>query len=139
MMKIEKGFTLAEVLIVVVIIGVLATLIIPRFFGQQERAVVAEAVGMLSAIRQGEEAWRLENGAYLVLNSGSGAAWNNLGIDDPNNGQWNYDVAASGTVTATRGAGGSNPCTNRTVTLTSAGVWGGTHLYGPAHPAVACN
>ena len=59
MIKRKKGFTLTEVLVVVVILGILAGLILPRFFGQSERAVVSEAVGMLSAVRQAEASYFL--------------------------------------------------------------------------------
>ena len=56
-MKGQKGFTLIEVLIVVVIIAVLASLILPRCMGQSERAVIAEAQMTLGAIRRGQATW----------------------------------------------------------------------------------
>lgn len=52
-LKSQKGFTLIEVLIVVVIIGVLAALIVPRMTGQMEKAKVAEATQMLSVMIRG--------------------------------------------------------------------------------------
>jgi len=139
MMRMNKGFTMIEILIVLVAIGLLAALMIPRFFGQEERGVVAESVVILSAIRQGEEAYKLENSAYLSLTSSSGSTeWNKLGIDDPNNAQFSYKVdLTSGSnfiATATRlhKAGATNDCAG-TVTLTNGGVFAGTHLYGPTY------
>ena len=49
-MKRQKGFTLIEVLIVVVILGVLAALIIPRFLNAPEKAIVAEANQLLGSL-----------------------------------------------------------------------------------------
>ena len=80
----KNGFTLTEVLIVVAILGILASLAIPRLFPQTERARSAEAISMLSAIRQGEEAYRLEKGNYLALTAAAGQPWNQVGMDDPN-------------------------------------------------------
>lgn len=47
-----KGFTLIEVLIVVVIIAALAAMVIPRFVGQIDRASAGEIFQMLGAIRR---------------------------------------------------------------------------------------
>ncbi len=54
MKKWKRGFTLVELLIVVVIVGILATLAIPRFQGHHEHARVAEAMNVLSAMRKGQ-------------------------------------------------------------------------------------
>lgn len=60
----EKGFTLTEVLIVIVIIAIIASLVLPRFSGQAEKARTSEAVNIMSSIRRGilsyydaHEAW----------------------------------------------------------------------------------
>jgi prepilin-type N-terminal cleavage/methylation domain-containing protein len=128
----KKGMTLTEVLIVVVILGVLGTLVLPRFFGQQERGAVAEAIGILSAIRQGEEGRNLEVG-YLDLDTASSPStdWHGIGIDQPPTANFRYTVV-SGTATAIR----TNPCGNqccpgRTITLAPDGLFGGTHPFGP--------
>jgi prepilin-type N-terminal cleavage/methylation domain-containing protein len=138
MMKNRRGLTLVEVLMVVMILGVLATIVVPRYWGQQERGNVAEAIEVLSAIRVGEEAHRMEFGVYFAPGN-----WNTLGIDTPDMTRWNYAVAinagVSFTATATRTATGQG-CANRTITLTNAGVYGGTHPYGPNPAAGAtCN
>lgn len=95
MMK-KNGFTLAELLIVVVILGVLASIAMPKFYPQKEKAVVAEAVAMLSAIRQGELGFKLENGVYKNSFS-SDADWNMIGIDNPNTGNTRFQYSVSGT------------------------------------------
>ncbi len=51
----RRGFTLIEVLIVVTIIGVLATLIIPRLLGSVETANLAEVYTRLGALTRAQE------------------------------------------------------------------------------------
>ncbi len=50
----RRGFTLLEILIVVLIIGVLAVFVIPRMFRQVEKAKQVEAITRLGAIRSSE-------------------------------------------------------------------------------------
>ena len=50
-----KGFTLIEIIIVIVIIGVLATLSMPKITGQLETARAAEAMMMLGAIKRASD------------------------------------------------------------------------------------
>ena len=60
-MKIKRrGFTLIEILIVVVILAILAALILPKLLSQPEKAYIAEASQMLGTmVRQenNQEAW----------------------------------------------------------------------------------
>jgi len=125
----RKGFTLAELMITIVILGVLGGIALPRFFPQQEKARVAEAVAMLSAIRQGEVAYALEHsGAYLQ--PANAADWQLLGIDTPG-GVFTYAVDAQGNATATR-AGGGATYNGTTIILNINGTWGaGTHPFSP--------
>ena len=46
----EKGFTLVELMIVIVIVGVLSAVALPSFLGQQNKAKITEASTKLSAI-----------------------------------------------------------------------------------------
>jgi len=54
-MEKKNGFTLTELLIVVVIIGVLASLILPRMTAQTEKANVMEAMVFLGTMRKGQQ------------------------------------------------------------------------------------
>ncbi len=122
-MKKEKGFTLTEVLIVVVIIGVMAMLVLPRFMRQDERGIVAEAVGMLSAIRQAEASYNLENSAYT-------ATLADLDVDTSSSTKFTYAVDADGTATATRTGGDYD---TQTIILKIDGTWdqSATHPFKP--------
>ncbi|MGI6241642.1 MAG: prepilin-type N-terminal cleavage/methylation domain-containing protein [Candidatus Omnitrophota bacterium] len=50
----KKGFTLIEVLIVVVIVAILAAMVLPRFISQPEKAILAEATQLLGALKRAQ-------------------------------------------------------------------------------------
>jgi len=60
----KKGFTLLELMIVVIIVGILASLAMPRFINAANKAREAEAKNMLGAIRSSQLRYYLENNAY---------------------------------------------------------------------------
>src|SRR5438270_13345233 len=62
--KNRKGFTLVELAVVIVIIGVLAAFGVPRFLKSVERSKAAEAFSYLSAVRSAEERSQARNGTY---------------------------------------------------------------------------
>ena len=60
----RKAFTLVELAVVVVIIGVLAAFAVPRFLASVERSKAAEAFNYLSAIQGAQERYHARQGTY---------------------------------------------------------------------------
>ena len=63
-MKNKKGFTLLEIMIVIVIIGILSTLGISQYIPARERAFGKEAIANLKLIRAAEKIYYMELGTY---------------------------------------------------------------------------
>lgn len=63
----EKGFSLVELMIVVGIIGLLATLAVPRFQQFQAKARMAEGKNLLNHIYTLQEAYHLDNNTYFAM------------------------------------------------------------------------
>jgi type IV pilus assembly protein PilA len=60
----RKGFTLVELAVVIVIIGVLAAFGVPQFLKSVERSKAAEAFNYLSAVRSAQERYLAKEGIY---------------------------------------------------------------------------
>ena len=64
--EIRKGFTLVELAVVIVIIGVLAAFGVPRFLKSVERSKASEAFAYLSAVRAAQERYVANAGQYAT-------------------------------------------------------------------------
>ena len=64
--KSRRGFTLVELAVVIVIIGVLAAFGVPKFLNSVERSKAAEAFAYLSALRTAEERFQAKEGVYTA-------------------------------------------------------------------------
>jgi type II secretion system protein G len=62
--KQQKGFTIVELLIVIVVIGILATLVIVTFTGIQQKARNTKRQTDVNAIQSHLEAYKAQNGYY---------------------------------------------------------------------------
>jgi general secretion pathway protein G len=70
---VPKGFTLIEVLVVVVILGILAALVVPRIMDRPDEAKRIAAKADAMAITQALKLYRLDNGFYPSTEQGLGA------------------------------------------------------------------
>ena len=65
-----RGFTLVEIMVVVVIIGILAVLVVPRVVGRSDDARIAAAKHDVATISQSLKLYRLDNGRYPTTEQG---------------------------------------------------------------------
>ncbi len=63
----RAGFSLVELAVVVIIIGVLAAFGVPRMLKSVERSKAAEAFKYLSAVRASQERYQARQGTYAAL------------------------------------------------------------------------
>lgn len=71
-MNVEKGFTLMELMIVVVVIGVLSIIAIPIYADYATRTQVFEAVAITAPIRKAHEEFFMEHGKWAIGHSSPG-------------------------------------------------------------------
>lgn len=66
----EQGFTLVEVMVVIVIIGLLATVVMMNVLPSQDRAMKEKARADVAVLEQAVESYRLENLAFPTTEQG---------------------------------------------------------------------
>lgn len=66
----QTGFTLIEIMVVVVILGILAALVVPRVLDRPDQARAVAARQDISGIMQALKLYRLDNGRYPTTEQG---------------------------------------------------------------------
>ena len=66
----QRAFTLVEVLVVVVILGILAAVVVPRVMDQPDRAKVVKASSDIQALMTALNMYRLDNNQYPSTEQG---------------------------------------------------------------------
>ncbi len=86
----QSGFTLIEIMVVVVILGVLAALVVPNIMSRPDQAKQTVARSDIKAISSALEIYRLDNGFYPSSDQGLEALSSQpTGTPEPRN--WNPD------------------------------------------------
>ena len=80
-----RGFTLLELLVVVVIIGLLVSFVAPRYFGQVGKSEINTAKAQIDALGKALDQYRLDTGRYPSNELGLKA----LTQRPPNEPKWN--------------------------------------------------
>ena len=66
----EAGFTLIEIMVVIVILGLLAALVVPKLVGRTEEAKRTQTRVQIKSIQQAIELFKLDNGFYPSTDQG---------------------------------------------------------------------
>lgn len=69
----ERGFTLTELMVVIFIIGLLATVVLINVLPSQDRSMVTKAEADIATLEQALEMYRLDNLAYPATSEGLNA------------------------------------------------------------------
>ncbi len=96
----RKGFTLMELILTVIIIGILVSIAIPTYLTTVERARAREAKATLMSMHAAEQTYAAERRDYIDLptSPASDINWEIVGMENPNNNtnrSWDFEYSAA--------------------------------------------
>ncbi|NIY83379.1 type II secretion system major pseudopilin GspG [Vibrio hepatarius] len=84
-MKKQSGFTLLEVMVVVVILGILASFVVPNLLGNKEKADQQKAITDIVALENALDMYKLDNSVYPTTDQGLDALVTKPSSPEPRN------------------------------------------------------
>src|SRR5512140_2460749 len=96
----QEAFTLIELLLVLVILGVLAAIVVPKFAGRTEQARITAAQTQIASFSTSLDAFEVDNGYYpkgrnglqdLVTQPRDAQSWHGPYLKDIPKDPWNND------------------------------------------------
>jgi len=81
----SDGFTLVELMVVIVIVGILAAVAIPKFLDASQKAKASEFPTVLRALYTGQAAFQAEHGRYMTTFQ---YLKDSTGVDIPSSSKW---------------------------------------------------
>lgn len=126
-----RGFTLIEMMIVIVVIGLLAAVAFPSFMDSIRKGRRSEAFAALSAVQQAQERWRGNNANYtttlasLNVPTPTASGYYDLTITAPSTG-----TLANGYIVIAEGKSGTSQASDSQCRKVGVQVTGGNLTYG---------
>lgn len=66
----QRGFTLLEVMVVIVILGILASMVVPNLMGNKDKADQQKAISDIVALENALDMYKLDNSIYPTTEQG---------------------------------------------------------------------